>query len=953
MASISSIMIPTFRPIAAVAQFGCFLFAGGAIVTAEDAPWMGAGHYRIMVEVAPVSNLGRPVDEMVAKFDLDLYRRFPNAPAGHRIDLHSLQVIRQDSHSAPYPKHAQQHSSDDRPFRFYDHGLLDEFPTWDHYASVEALAKRPVFQMTKRLPFGHRVFNAVGEHIHGDLVWAHTQNGKEASIYGLYFDVVPETAAITSPPAGWIGDGSNRIIASSQAMGPPGNNSGSVVDWNGDGLPDLLYGISSGYVIVAENTGSKEKPAFDRRRVVYDASGAPIDVGYDSCPLAVDWNGDGVRDLLIGAEKGCIIYFQNRGSDAKPAFENRGFVKADGKMLLTPNWPIAELPKGKPGEVYPADYLAIPCVCDWDGDGDSDLLAGGFVTGQIFFFENVRASKDTAPELRGRGPLMADGVPLDTAWAAAPVAVDLDHDGDLDLVCGAKPMTAGGGDVSDAKANLLYFENVGDRTHPTLKKRPFPANALPPTGTNLMAPVCDWNGDGLPDLLLVGRSSMQVFPVANIGSREAPMFDMKSHAILATWTNQPMPTGSFIDWNADGFPDLITHFEVMLNDGKGLPHSYSRRVNLLAGQKPIQHPVPHGDENSAVTLYDLDGDGDRDCIYGAHSGHIWFHENRGSDTAPVMDIEGYQLPLAAGGLIQVGEPPADKKPGFNFTDLQGARPKPALGDFDQDGRVDLVVGDTYGRVRFFRNEGRAKDGRHQFGKPTLIFESKSRLNVQAADWDGDEVDDLFLITGHDVAILRNRAVSGRCEFEAPASIPLPGTIGGFRDAAPGDINGDGDIDLVYHTSHRLTCYVERSFLKYGYRPVSKAVSRREETMKHFHQRSKGTTAFSSSLPRPQLVDYMSFRFVFLYAKISYTCSSRTLPMLAASLVPSQGVFDDYAVLVTFQGCELLMYRRLFRTSDSSCRFQSCDSRRCSYFNVENSGDAILNARYFWRDSSRN
>ncbi len=100
----------------------------------------------------------------------------------------------------------QPHSPGDRPFRFYDHGLLDKFPTWDHYASVEALAKR--------LPFGHRVFNAVGEHIHGDLVWAHTQNGKEASIYGIYFDIVPGTDAITSPPAGWIGDGSNRFAFS-------------------------------------------------------------------------------------------------------------------------------------------------------------------------------------------------------------------------------------------------------------------------------------------------------------------------------------------------------------------------------------------------------------------------------------------------------------------------------------------------------------------------------------------------------------------------------------------------------------------------------------------------------------------------------------------------------------------------------------------------------------------
>ena len=69
------------------------------------------------------------------------------------------------------------------------------------------------------------------------------------------------------------------------------------------------------------------------------------------------------------------------------------------------------------------------------------------------------------------------------------------------------------------------------------------------------------------------------------------------------------------------------------------------------------------------------------------------------------------------GLVQVGEPPSDKKPGFNFTDVQGARPKPAPADFDRDGQMDLVGGDT---------------------------------------------------------------------------------------------------DLVYHTSARITCYVERSFLKHGY-----------------------------------------------------------------------------------------------------------------------------------------
>ena len=65
------------------------------------------------------------------------------------------------------------------------------------------------------------------------------------------------------------------------------------------------------------------------------------------------------------------------------------------------------------------------------------------------------------------------------------------------------------------------------------------------------------------------------------------------------------------------------------------------------------------------------------------------------------------------------------------------RPKPAPADFDRDGRIDLMIGDTYGRVRLFRNEGRDTKGRHIFSTPRLIHQSPSRLSLHAGDWNGD------------------------------------------------------------------------------------------------------------------------------------------------------------------------------------------------------------------------
>ncbi|MBI1917222.1 MAG: VCBS repeat-containing protein [Planctomycetes bacterium] len=788
-------MLPFTRRLAALG-FLAAVFAATAGTDTKDTR-LAEDTVRVLVRVSAVDIGRRQRDEAPAEFRLCAV----DFDANRRLDPASLRVVRCEAGTGKA-------LSEPLPFRWYDDAIPYDFLECEQNVHATDGLR---LQFVSRPRWGD-FYNLLGEGKGGRLVWLHTQEARRDSWYAISFRLLPKGRVPDRlAPRGFVGDGSHRCAPLGHSTTGVIHSRVAVADWDGDGLPDLLLGGSRGHVLYYRNRGTKTSPAFPHGQLVLTDDGKPLDVGWGSAPLAVDWDGDGVTDLLCGAERNRILFFKNVGTNRAPRLVNRGFVTADGKPLALP---VAPVPKSPPG-VYELDYYPVLEAVDWDGDGRLDLLAGGVITGRIYFYKNVGKNADGTPKLTLRGPLEADGKPLNVGdWAAAPCAADFDGDGDLDLISGNMPMTAGGGDSVDAEHFLRYWENVGTRTRPRLVERPFPKVGRFPRAALGTPRAVDVNGDGLLDLVVSAGENVYVW--LNVGTKKTPKFAVDERPLPGEWSSAPLPTFGvqFIDWNGDGRPDILSGLTVHLNQGGG---EY-RPESLLPPGNRVDHSVPRGDDWTFTHLADLDGDGRLDLLYGTHEGHVWRHRNLGGKP-PRFDEKGEQL-RTKDGPIRVGPRPGQK---MDFDVLQGARTTLTAADFDGDGLVDLVVGDTYGKVRFYRNLGTKKEPR--FAAADEIGDLKIRMIPYAADWDGDgRIDVVGSSAAGEVVLYRNLS---RGKFAAGVSLRMPAVpYGPF--AAVVDWNGDGDPDLIVGTAYGYFCWFERSFLERGYARAERVGARSQE-----------------------------------------------------------------------------------------------------------------------------
>ena len=439
-----------------------------------------------------------------------------------------------------------------------------------------------------------------------------------------------------------------RLKAGGKDIDVYGSPSPNFADYDHDGDLDLICGEFVDKMTWFENTGTRTRPVYAAGRYLANEQGV-IKMDLEMIrPVAVDWDGDGDTDLVVGDEDGRVALVENTGTvkDHMPVFVSPVYFRQMAHYVKF-------------------GALATPFSTDWDDDGDEDIITGNSA-GYIGFIENLDGGNP--PKWAPPRYLKADGRvirimagyngsiqgPCEEKWGYTTLSVaDWNGDGLKDIL------------VNSIWGKVIWFENKGTRGKPALAgaqpvkvkwkgETPKPEwNWWNPEKNTLVTQwrtlpyATDWNKDGLMDLIMLDHEGyLSYFERMKTGGElwlkpGRRIFCGLGHS---TYDNQHRAQDSvsgplqlsckkygssgrvkfcIADWDVDKKPDLLINSRnvaLMLNEKNEDGRVCFRDAGLLMKTRLAGH-------TTCPTNVDWDKNGIPDLLTGAEDGHFYYLKN--------------------------------------------------------------------------------------------------------------------------------------------------------------------------------------------------------------------------------------------------------------------------------------------------------------------------------------
>jgi len=444
-------------------------------------------------------------------------------------------------------------------------------------------------------------------------------------------------------------------------------SSANFVDIDNDGDLDVFIPGNApfasgggGQINFFENIGTSTSPIF----TPIVGAGNPLDfapVGADPLITFVDQDGDGDLDLFVGSQLGMIQYYENIGTVSSPSY------------VLAPDSqnPLSGVDAGRNAALIPN-----PCFIDINGDGNMDFFIGS-MDGVINFFENdpdLVCDNFTYQKITGSDN-PSDGI--DVGTNSAPEFIDIDQDGDQDLL------------VGDDSGIINFFRNDGTAAAPNFVPITGPSNPFNgiDVGDDSTLEFVDIDLDGDLDVF-IGENAGGINFFENIGTNSNPNYQAITGAAnpFNGLTTGTLSNPAFGDIDNDGDIDAFignANGEILFfrNDGTNNAPNFvqiNNNTNPFFGLNL--------DSNFAPALADIDQDGDLDALIGNKAGTLLYFRNDGTASNPKFI-----------GLY------GDCNPFHNVVPILTAGDEfstPTFVDIDNDGQLEVFSGRFGGELCF-------------------------------------------------------------------------------------------------------------------------------------------------------------------------------------------------------------------------------------------------------------